>query len=400
VLNVIDGALFAFALSVVSRATVLPVFVQRIGGENTAIALIPVLWFAGFNLPQLFVANLAERASPKKPLLLITGLGQRLPWLLIALLTLFVLADVSVGVALALSLGTLLLAAVGGSINLPVWFELISKITPVRLRGRLFGLRVLLGAALGIFGGWIAEVTLASNQGLNGFAYLFGMAFALMMLSYIVLVLLREQNGDVTDSVVPPQRILVRLGSVIRTERNFRNYLVAQTLLILATLAEAFIAVDAMGALSLDESYAGRFTIVLMSGIMAGSVIFGFLADRFGHRVNLIASALSMAAAGFSALAATEIWHYHLAFVGVAFAVALQNISRLTIVAELCGERDRPTYVAIANVVTAPFLVVGLGLGWMADTLGYESVFLLSSLLALLSAGWFTIAVREPRVRT
>ena len=68
VLNVLDGAFFAFGLSFASRATVLPVFVKRIGGDNVAVGLIPVLWFIGFNLPQLFVANLAERASPKKPL--------------------------------------------------------------------------------------------------------------------------------------------------------------------------------------------------------------------------------------------------------------------------------------------------------------------------------------------
>lgn len=57
--NVCDGALFSLALSLVSQQTLLPVLVKKMGGNNVAVGLIPVLWTAGFNFPQIFVANFA-----------------------------------------------------------------------------------------------------------------------------------------------------------------------------------------------------------------------------------------------------------------------------------------------------------------------------------------------------
>ena len=87
VLNVLDGAIFTFAMSFASRSTVLPLFVQRMGGGNLAIGLLPVLWTIGFNFPQLFIATHARQAPSKKRLVLQTGLIQRMPWLLLAAVT-------------------------------------------------------------------------------------------------------------------------------------------------------------------------------------------------------------------------------------------------------------------------------------------------------------------------
>ena len=83
-LNVLDGAFFSFGLSFASAATVLPVFVQRLGGSDVAVGLIPVVWALGLNLPQLLIANHAQQVRSKKGLLLATALVQRLPWLLLA----------------------------------------------------------------------------------------------------------------------------------------------------------------------------------------------------------------------------------------------------------------------------------------------------------------------------
>jgi hypothetical protein len=157
VLNVFDGAVYSFGMSFVSRSTVLPVFVAALGGGNLAIGLIPVVWLLGFHLPQILIANRTRGTSMKKRLMLRTALVQRIPWLVIALATLFVLEPLSPAVALFVFFVLFGFAAVGGSLNLPVWFDLLAKITPVRIRGRLFGWRMMLGATLGILGGLVVE---------------------------------------------------------------------------------------------------------------------------------------------------------------------------------------------------------------------------------------------------
>lgn len=396
-LNTLDGAVFAFGLSFASRSTVIPVYVKHIGGDAVALSLIPVLWILGFNIPQIAIAKHARQVSPKKPLLLKTGLMQRLPWLLLAIAAVTLLPAAAPGPALILFFALFALAAVGGSLNLPIWFDLIAKITPVTMRGRLFGMRTVLGAALGILAGWIVERILAQVPDPQSFGLLFGITFGVMMVSYLFLALLREGGPPAKSPTIRYREYLRSLPTILRTQRNFRNFLIGEALLVSATVVEAFFTVDAIESFGLSDAYAGRFTIVVMSSLLLGTLVFGYAADRWGHRLNLILASAWMLVGCIAALLAKTVEVYYLAFVGSAMTVGLRTISRLPIVAEICGEKDRPTYVALTNVVTAPFVLIGIVGGWAAGRLGYDAVFAGAAVLSLAAAAWFGTAVREPR---
>jgi hypothetical protein len=89
------------------------------------------------------MANYVRRLPYKKPLLLITALAQRLPWLLLGIFTMVFYKPDYPLVPGSGFFYFFILAAVCGSINLPGWFDLVAKVTPVRLRGRLFASRSL-----------------------------------------------------------------------------------------------------------------------------------------------------------------------------------------------------------------------------------------------------------------
>lgn len=398
VLNVLDGALFAFALSFASRSTVLPVFVDRMGGGNIAIGMIPVIWLLGFHLPQILIANRARQQERKKPLVLRTAMLQRLPWLALALITYYVVEPASPALALLLFFASFFLAAVAGSLNLPVWFDLIAKITPVKLRGRLFGWRMLLGAALGIGGGIVVERILETMSYPASFAALFGIAFGVMMVSYIFLALVREEDISEVTPKRPFHHFLGELPAILKRDRAFRNFLVADALLAMIIMAEAFYTIYAFQKFGLSEGFAGRFTIVVMIGLVVGTLFFGYLADRIGHRINLVLMSVMTIGACILALAAPSVEVYYLVFISGAFTVGLQHISRLPFIAEICGERERSTYVALSNVVTAPFVLSGLAAGWLANALGYEAVFIAAAAIALIAAVWILVMVPEPRI--
>ncbi len=397
VLNVVDGAVFAFGLGFASRSTVLPVFVKNIGGEGIAISLIPVLWILGFNIPQIAIANYVGHVSPKKPLLLKTGLVQRLPWLLLAVVTFLWIEGLPPAIALPLFLVLFTLAAAGGSLNLPVWFDIVSKITPVRLRGRMFALRTVIGGALGILAGWIVERVLATWTYPDSFGLLFGLCFAAMMISYVFICLLDEGNRVLPKKTLRYREYLRSLPRILRKETNFRNFLIGESLLVAATMVEAFFVVDAIQSFGLPDSYAGRFTAIIMFSMVVGTLLFGYLADRWGHRINMVLSAAFMIVACVAALMAGSVAVYYVVFVAAALTLGLRTISRLPIVAELCGEEDRPTYVALMNVVTAPFVLAGVGAGWMANVYGYDAVFVGAVVLSMAACGWFGLMVEEPR---
>lgn len=396
--NVCDGALFSLALSLVSQQTLLPVLVKKIGGNNIAVGLLPVLWTAGFNFPQIFIANFAQRFGRKKNLVLITALAQRVPWLLLAVIAFFLEAlPPQTGLLLFFAMFTL--AAIAGSINLPAWFDLVAKITPIDLRGRLFAARIMLGSVLGVFGGWVVIQVLGTLRYPKSFACLFVLAFGTMMVSYVFLVLLKEENSTPLTNRQSFQTHLHSLPIILRRERNFRNFLVADALLIAATMGGAFYTVNAMEKFSLSEAYAGTFTMVMMCSIVFGNLFFGYIADHFGHKLNLLLSACFTCAACLIALFAPNIEIYLLVFAAWAFTTGLHGVSRLPIIAEFCSPEQRPTYIALTNMVTAPFVIAGIAGGWMANHFGYDVVFLITAVLALSAAVWLKVMVSEPRVK-
>lgn len=396
-LNVFDGSIFSFAMSFVSLQTVLPVFVKKISGSDIAVGMIPVIWLVGFNFPQIFISNHVRKLGYKKPWLLKTALVQRIPWLVLAFLTYFFIENVESNAALIIIFLGLAFAAFGGSINLPGWFDLISKITPVQLRGRLFAYRSVLGAAMGIFGGWIVSLILDSVDYPKNFSSLFLIAFLVMMISYTFLILLKEEKPNHPQNLMTYKEFIKRLSSILKEEKNFRNFIIADSLMMLALMSNAFLAVNAIEKFSLSDAYAGYFTIIMMLSMVSGSLYFGYLADKKGHKLNLIWSSVFTLLACVTALASPSVEIYFICFAASALTISLTQVSRLTIIAEICMEDDRPTYISLTNLITAPFVLSGLLGGWIATSFGYNAVFIIAGVFAAFAFIWLNYKVIEPR---
>ena len=395
--NVFDGAVFSFAMSFVSLQTVFPVLVKKVSGSDFAIGLVPVIWAAGFNFPQIFIANYVRKMEFKKPLMIKTALGQRLPWLLIAILVFFFIEDMHPNVALIFLLASLGLAAIGGSLNLPGWFDLMSKLTPVQLRGRLFAYRSVVGAVLGILGGAFVIIVIDSFSYPENYGILFLTTFIVMMISYVFLFFIKEEKPNPPQQLFSHMEFYKRLFSILKREKNFRNFLVFDSLMMLANMSHAFFAVYAIEKFSLPESYAGTFTIVMMTSMIIGSLYFGYVADRYGHRINLIWASAFTGIASLVALLSPFVQLYYLVFVGSSLNLTVLMVSRLTIIAEICSEDDRPTYVALTNMVTAPFILSGMFGGIIVNVLGFNTLFLTAAIISVASLLWLVLKVIEPR---
>ncbi len=396
-LNVFDGSVYSFAMSFVSLQTVLPVFVKKISGSDIAVGLIPVIWSVGFNFPQIFVSNHVRKLGYKKPWMLKTALVQRIPWLVLAFLSYYLVDSLDNSTALIIIFLGLAFAAFGGSINLPGWFDLISKITPVQLRGRLFAFRSVLGAAMGIFGGWVVSLILDSVSYPENFSLLFLIAFIIMMLSYSFLTFLKEEHPNHPQSNFTYKEFLKRLSNILKEEKNFRNFIAADSLMMLALMSNAFLAVNAIEKFNLPDAYAGYFTIVMMLSMTFGSLYFGYLADKKGHKLNLVWSAVFTFTACAAALVSPIVEIYFICFAASALTITLTQVSRLTIIAEICREDDRPTYISLTNLITAPFVLSGLFGGWIASVFGYNAVFIIAGTFAALAFIWLNLKVTEPR---
>jgi MFS family permease len=150
---------------------------------------------------------------------------------------------------------------------------------------------------------------------------------------------------------------------------------------------------------------AGAYTVgVLTSVLMISQVIFnpllGWIADRWSRKGVLEIGALSIFLSAIIARFAPSVdWLYPAMVLAAVANTAYWTIS-IAMTLEFGGEHERPTYVGMANTLISPvtFAAPLVG-GWLADTSGYDTTFMVAALVGLLSVGVFHFFVKDPKKR-
>jgi len=393
-----DVTFIMLGISIVSRETVMPVLVAQLTSSKLALGLIPAIFSLGGYLPQLLFANFTERLRYKKPFTMwVGGLGERGPYLLMAL-TIWWLAGSAPALALVVFFCCLAATATALGAATPAWFDMIAKVIPVQRRGLYAGLGHGLGALMGVVGAYFVGRILATVAFPNNFALLFGLAFAIMAISWLGLALTREPPSEMIKEQMPLTRYLRQLPAILRRDRNYQRFLICRTIIQMGTMAGGFFMVYGIERFQIDGAGVGLLTAVLVAGQAVMGLIWGVLADRFGHKRVLATAAFALALAALAAwMADSQTWLV-VTFALLGAYMAADTASGLNIILEFCAPEDRPTYIGLTNTLLAPVLTLAplLG-GWLAMTVGYPGLFMTALLFASLGGLLMAFWVREPR---
>jgi MFS family permease len=393
-----DGSLYVFGMSFFAYQTIYPIFFKELGANSIVIGAIPVLWVIGANVPMAFIVHFSKQRKSFRSPMVFYGFFHRFLLFVSGLTAFFLIGKLGRAIEIPVFLFLMLLTAVVGSMSGLPWFQVYTKTVPVKLRGRLMGIRQLIGALLGVVGGYFVSQILASVLFPYNFATLFFLACFFTMISFVFLSKVHEPiSKEIIEKEFRKIHIVHEAKNILTKNKNFRNYLVVDALLLMSLTATAFFAVHAVEKFQLPLSYAGTFTAIVMIGNIFGNIVFGIIADLYGHRVNLIALALSSLLASLFAAFSSNILVYGFVFFFLAFTITIQGISRLPFVAELCSESERPTYVGIINTITAPTVFVGILFGALVPSLGYERIFFIALMLALSAFIVLFKFVKDPR---
>jgi predicted MFS family arabinose efflux permease len=294
---------------------------------------------------------------------------------------------------------------------------MIARAIPGAWLGRFFGFWTGAGNLVGIGGAALAAALLAGVAWPLNFALCFALTFVAMVVSFVLLSLGREppraqhiiasRENDSTDAASAAQEWmrarraeLREQWRLVRADGGLRRLLLSNGLAGIATMAGALFAVAALKQGGLSDAEVGAENTVLFVGMTAANILWGTIGDRFGHKAVLVGSALAAAASALLALSAHGFWAYALVFALFGVNVAGANLAGLTFIAEFGPAVRRPTYVALASVAYAPF-VIGAPLlgGVLADHWGYAPVFWLSGVAGLLALVAYQFWVPDPRKR-
>lgn len=411
-LNVIEGGLFMFGISMVSRFTVLPYFVEQYSDEKWLQGVIPTIANTGWLLPGLFVVPLIAQLWTRKPAMLIGTLLERLPWLIIGIwLTLgnTFAPTATLGIFFALYAMHMFSA---GATSIP-WQDFIGRVIPEQRWGTFFGFQSGLGSLLGVAGAAVATQVLANKPLVLGtwqilgsytFPYNIGVlslaCFGCMTISYVFLMLTIEPR-------IPPQpkqpiwALLKQMPQLLRQDRSFMVYLLARTGISLGMLGHSFVTAAALAKFNSDGSMVGAFTVALLASQAVGNFGLGALADRWGHKqVLTLSGVLGSASLLLAWIAPNELWFFPI-FICGGIALGGYQLAGFTMVMNFASTDTRPTYIATANTFNMPVSAVSpLLAGWLAGQYGYSSLFVVLACFGLLGTLVMWTKVALPRVAT
>ena len=397
VFNLLDGTAFWLGGSFIATRTILPLYVSHLTDSTFAIGLLAMVVSTGWLLPQLFTANWIQRMPVKKVVVVQVGFfAERLPLFLLILSA--VLATRSETLALVTFFVSITWHMLGAGIIAVGWQDMMAKVFPTERRGRFFGITNFGGTATGVLGAAAAAYVLDEYEFPYGYAICFAAAAFFIFLSWIFIAQTREPAQTSKAKRVTQREYLSHLPGILRDDQNFRRFIISQIVILIGGMAVGFLTVYAVQTWDLPDGQAAIFTVSMLIGQALSNLLFGWLADRKGHKLVLELSALCGAlAAGIASIAPAPAWFY-VVFVLAGASTAGLILSGIMIVFEFCEPEIRPTYIGLNNSVIGVFAALTPLLGsWLAVTIGYQALFVISFVFGLAGLALLRWTVREPR---
>ena len=394
--NSFDVIFFMSGISLLSATTILPLFVSKLTDSALPLALVAMLAQGGFYIPQLLTANFIERLHHKKPVVVNVGfLSERLPMILLMLCPLFALQAPLLSLFLFLFLYAWF--NLGAGVISPAWQDMIARCFAVERRGRFLGINSFLGTLLGIGAASWAGVVLEEVAFPQNFSYIFGVAGLFILISWLFIAQTREPIEAANVPERSTREYLAELPQLVRDDINFRNFLAARFTLALADMGSGFLTVAAIQTWRISDGMVATFTTVSLIGQVSASLLMGFLADRYGHRLSLeISTAAGVLAFAIAWLAPNPTWYLAVFFL-LGFLAGGRIVSGILVVLEFCAPEKRPTYVGITNTLIGIASMAAPLIGLAFVNIGYSWVFVASMLTSLAALLLLHYWVKEPR---
>lgn len=372
--------------------------VDALGGPAWAVGLVPMAMLLGFSVMPIFTAHHLDRQDRFMPSLLVSGVFQRLPFLLAAIVLWCVDGGTAAWMAVLLAP---LLSGVFGGLTVTGWQQLVGKTVPAQRRSSLFAWRYVVSSVIGLGAGYAVSAIMTALPGTRGYAVLHLIAFLGAAVSYGLFACIREERHE--PHPMPDDHGFwdnVRdLPGLIASDRQIQ-LLVATAVLMCGQFALAgFLAVHARAVLHESDGYVGILTSAQMVGAIIGNLFAAWAGDRFGGKVLLIlARVLVLVAAVIAAFTASD-HAFRFASACMGAALFVNQVGTATLNLELLPAARRSTLLAMLGLVQLPGMLVSAQLAawiWHNEwSFAWIAGLTAGLMLAALATTW---AIREPRI--
>lgn len=391
-----DSMTFQNAMVFLSVTVVIPYFLNHLGASAFALSLAPTIVNIGTILSQPFFARRAMEVSVKHRRFVRYLLIQRVSFFLYALaIPLLYKAGAAVSIWAFLA-AWCMFNCFTGCYN-TFFVAIYTKMVPLSQRGRVMGLGGAAANLVAVLTSLLVGVLTREIAFPYNIAAIFLCGILLLLADCAALASLEEPEDDPpakASSESSPAYLKDALAA-LGTDERFRKIIIGYTFFALSCVSLNYCFMYASRTFSAPETLVGIFSMLTVLGTVAGNLLFGVVADRFGHLSTLIlAGAASLCGGVFLVLGGSQAAVY-CAFTLCTVGNAGYQLSANNYIALHCPGEKLPLYVSVHSMVTltlAAAITLLCGVGF--HLLGAKPIFAALTLCAAVSIV-ITLGIRK-----
>ncbi|WP_284124458.1 MFS transporter [Parerythrobacter aestuarii] len=392
--TLVHGVFGMTGFRLIYAPTIIPAYLYMLTGSAATVGVGMALLQLGGTLSPILSGARVESRSRILPYSIAVGSLMRLMVLALALTAWFLDGPPLLLATLAIFL---FLGFFQGAQR--VAFQmLMAKVIPIAQRGRLQGVRNLLGGGIAAVLAWAAGTYFIEEKWLgNGFATTFLFAFLLTSVGLFVLQFgIREPDAPRLRQPVPIRERWGQFGELLQ-HRGYRAFLFAHGFSSIARVGLPFWTLYVGEQLGLSGALIGSLSLAYLASETISNVAWGSLGDRVGFRLVYLGG-LACSLAGMTLLVTVDGWWLHLAFVALGFGMSGWMMAAMTLVLEFGAHEDIPMRIALTTTVEGAVSSAGPVIAGLAiAALGFAPLIVASFVSLALALAVIVWRVAEPR---
>ncbi|MGB3807201.1 MAG: MFS transporter [Erythrobacter sp.] len=395
--NFIHGVLGMTGFRLIYAPTIIPAYLLLLTGSTAAVGLGAALLQLGATISPIASGSRIEHRSHILPYAIRVGSLMRLMILGLALTAYFLTGNL----LLVATFACFLLLGFFTGAQRVAFQMLMSKLIPIRKRGRLQGYRNFAGGLIAALLAWAAGNYLIEDEWLgNGYATTFLLAFVLTSAGLVVLkTMIREPAAPVSRPRMPMMERIRQFPELLE-DRDFAWFLAVQCFSTMSRVGAPFWTIYAGTQLGLDGALIGGLSFVFLGSDTLSNVLWGPLGDRWGFKIIYVLALISSVSGVALLIFGSTAVPIYAAFVLLGVGGSGWMLASTTMVLEFGEQQDTPMRLAFVTTLEGAIAATGPVLaGLLVAFSGFQPLFLIVLASQVAALGLLVFKVREPRNR-
>jgi len=398
--NLLDNGFHSFGQSLISTEIILALYLSRFTDSKIVIALIPCLEALLFSISQLFISYNQQKSSCLKSKIIIWGILERIPWLIIGIITLY--SDQFhplVFLSLFFFFYSVYLFCWGHAV--PLWFDFMKNIVNHEIKNSFFATIITIRKIFGLVGGLLLAFILSKYSFPYNFSYTFIFAFILMMISLFFFNMNPKILSNIPSEANPPhfsKRLSSRF-SILKKDREYFYFLLSMVLFSGLFSIIPFLSTYAKEKFLIQDLSGGIFTAVFFLGQIMGSILCGYWGGKIDYKKMLFFSLAAGTGSLVVAVWAETMIIFYISFFLIGFSLSTRKLSFITFIMDNSRKAKASTYVTVSNNINMPIqMAFPLLSGFIVEGYSYPMLFVIIMLclaFSLLVLQLSTIKIHE-----